>query len=146
MVQDKDILLEVPIDNEDGTFTFTDFKNAELVAVRPSKNWPVTFEGWKKLIKYLFSKDLPKPNDEESFDDIWRTMPPCIQDRGNHFWLNVCRNIGGVEACYLTSKGEIHDEERLVFLMAKPFNAIENDEPAKALAMLRENYKAWMPE
>lgn len=55
------ILLEVPIDIEDGKFIFVDFNIESVGGVRPAKEWPTTFEGWQQFIKWVFDKDLPKP-------------------------------------------------------------------------------------
>ena len=55
------ILLEVPIDMGNGIFVFVDFNIESVGGVRPSKKWPTTFEGWQRFIKWVFDKDLPRP-------------------------------------------------------------------------------------
>ena len=62
--EEDHMLLEVPIDNGDGSFIFVDFNLKDVSSVRPSKNWPSTFKDWQRFIKYVFNKDLPKPSED----------------------------------------------------------------------------------
>lgn len=80
---------------------------------------------------------------KESFDDIWKSMPRVIEEDGILYWLTVNGNIGGVSVCYESGDGKMHDIERNVFLMSVPANS-GDDEPTKALYLLRNNYKAWL--